>query len=137
MFAPFAFLARIFLFDEDAPHADIAKTEQHMRLGRFAVASGPPDLLIIGFKAARQIGMENEANVGFVDAHAERDGRDHHHVGLGHEAVLVDLARLLAHSGVIGESANAVIGKIGRRLSGLFPRQAIDDAALTGVFLHE
>jgi hypothetical protein len=27
-----------------------------------------------------QAGMGDEAHVGLVDAHAERDGRDHHHV---------------------------------------------------------
>ena len=43
------------------PHADVAETEQHMRLGRLAVAPRAPDLLIIGFQAARQIGVEDEA----------------------------------------------------------------------------
>jgi len=45
-----------------------------MSLAGFAVAPGPPDLLIIGFQAARQIRMEKRANVGFVDAHAESNG---------------------------------------------------------------
>ena len=72
-----------------------------MRLGGFAVAPGASDLLVIRFETARQVRMENEANVRFVDAHAESDGRHHHRVGFGHEAVLVGVAVFFAHSGVI------------------------------------
>ena len=81
--------------------------------------------------------MENEANVGFVDPHAESDGRHHHHVRLGHEAVLVGVAELLAQSGVIRQGADAVIGEKGGCLPCLFPRQAVDDPALRGMLLHQ
>ena len=47
-----------------------------VRLG-CAVAAGAADLLVIGFEAARQGGVDDGADVRLVDAHAEGDGGDH------------------------------------------------------------
>ncbi len=137
MFAALAVFARILVVDEHAAHADVAEAEQHMGFGGFAVAAGAADLLVIGFEAGRQIGVEDEAHIGFVDAHAEGDGRDHDHIGLGHEGVLVGLARLLGHAGVIGQRADAFGGEQAGGFFGLLARQAIDDAALPGPGLDE
>ena len=137
MFAALAILASGLLVDEQAPHADVAEAEEQMRVRRPAVAPGTADLLVVGFEARRQIHVKHEAYVGLVDAHAERDGRRHDEMGLGHEAVLVRLARLLAHSGVIGERAHAVAFKKRRRLLGTLAREAIDDAAFARVVLQK
>jgi hypothetical protein len=39
-----------------------------------AVASGAADLLVIAFEGAGQSGVDDGADIGFVDAHAEGDG---------------------------------------------------------------
>ncbi len=71
-----------------SPH-DVLQAVDHPRLGRFAVATGAAGFLIVGLDALRQIEMRDEAHVGFVDAHAERDGRDDHHRVVAQKAVLI------------------------------------------------
>ena len=101
-----------------------------MRFGGFAVAAGAADLLIITLDAGRQIGVEHKAHIALVDAHAEGDGGDHHHIRLGHEGILMRLAHLLRHAGVIGERLDAFRGEERGRFLRALARQAIDDAAL-------
>ena len=137
MLAALALLARFLLVDEDAAHADVAEAEQHVGFGLGAVASGAADLLVIGFQAARQVGMKHETDIGFVDAHAEGDGRDHDDGRLGHEAALVEIAQLLVQPGVIGQRRDAILAKERRGLLGLLAREAIDDAALAAVLRDE
>jgi hypothetical protein len=72
---------------------------------------GRPDLLIIGFQATRQICVKDIDDIRFVDSHAKRDGRHHHHAGLGHEAVLVGVARLLGHASVISQRPNLILSE--------------------------
>ena len=52
--------------------------------------------------------MEYEADIRFVDPHAERDGRHHHHAVLPGEAVLVLLAYRMVESGMIGQGVDAL-----------------------------
>jgi hypothetical protein len=47
--------------------------------------------------------MRHEADVGFVDAHAEGDGRDHHDAVLAQEAALVRRAGRCVQPGVVGQ----------------------------------
>ena len=137
MFAALSSVVRFLVLDEHAAHADIALAVEHMGFGRRAVAPRTSDLLVIGFGARRQIGVEDVAHVGLVDAHAESDGGDHHRIGLGHEGVLVRLAHLLAHAGMIGERVDAGLHQQRGRILRALARQAIDDAALALMRLHE
>ena len=70
-------------------------------LGRLAVASGAADLLPIGLDRGRRIGVDHEAHVRLVDAHAEGDGRHHHRLVLGQEPVSRS-ARTPLQPGVVG-----------------------------------
>ena len=81
--------------------------------------------------------MEHEAHVGLVDAHAERDGRDHDHAWLGHEAVLVKIAVRLLHAGVVGQGVEAGIDQGLGGLLGLLARETVDDAGGPLVALQE
>ena len=122
-------LARILVLDELAAHPDVRETVEHVRLGARAVAPGAADLLVVRLDAARQIGVEHVAHVRLVDPHPEGDGGDDDHTRLAHEHVLVLLARLGVHPRVIGKRADPARRKQRRRLLGLLPRQAVDDAA--------
>ena len=44
--------------------------------GRLPVPSGATDFLVVAFQASRKGGVDNRANVRFVDTHAEGDGCD-------------------------------------------------------------
>ena len=57
---------------------DVLPAEQQQRVGRVAVTAGAADLLVPRLRAVRHVEMHDEAHVGPVDAHAERDRRDDH-----------------------------------------------------------
>ena len=63
------------------PH-HVLQAIDHPRFRGFAVAPGAARFLIIGFHALGQVDVRHEAHVRFVDAHAEGDGGDDHHVVL-------------------------------------------------------
>ena len=81
--------------------------------------------------------MRDEAHVGLVDAHAERDGGDDHDAVLVDEAVLVARARGRIEPGVIGQRRDAGLVQRGRGVLDLGARQAVDDAGVAGVALGD
>lgn len=100
-----------------------------------AVASRTPRLLIISLQGLGNIVMDHIAHVGFVDTHAESD-RGHDHIGpLHQEVVLIGRTCLGVHTGVIGQSPDAVGYEQLRKLLDLLAAQAVDDAALALVLL--
>ena len=70
-----AFLRIWFFVNENGLFHCIARTEKQNTFARQPVATRAAGLLIIAFNVFRQIVVNNEADVRFVDAHAERDGR--------------------------------------------------------------
>ena len=86
------------LLGDPAPRArEILGAPEQMRHRRIAVAPGAAGLLIIGLDRFGQAGMGDEAHVGLVDAHAERDRRAHHHV-LGADEIALVAARTAGSS---------------------------------------
>ena len=81
--------------------------------------------------------MDDETDVGLVDAHAEGDGRDDHLDVLHEEAVLVLGAGFRVQAGVIGEGLDAVDGEQLGQFLHLLAAQAVDDAGLAGVLADE
>ena len=81
--------------------------------------------------------MDDEADVGLVDAHAEGDGRDDHLDVLHEETVLVLGAGLRVQAGVVGEGLDAVDGQQLGQLLHLLAAEAVDDAGLAGVLADE
>ena len=86
-----------------------------MRVGGCTVASCAADLLVIGFDA-RQIDMEDEPYVRFVDPHTKRDGCHDNHAGISHERILVRLAIEMVHT-VVGQGVDTPVLQIARGLS--------------------
>src|SRR5262249_22141359 len=86
-----AYLARLHGLDRtvDLPTADTAQCPAEVRAGiegdplrGGSIAPGTANLLPVGLDRCGRIGVDDEANVWFVDTHAEGDGR-HHHCSLG------------------------------------------------------
>ncbi len=77
--------------------------------------------------------MGDEADVGLVDAHAERDGRDHDEAVLAQEPRLVGRADPVVQPRVVGQRRDALcheeIGGLLHRVAG----EAVDDARLARV----
>src|SRR5947208_2032180 len=72
-----------------------------------AVAAGPADLLGVALRALRQVVVVDGADVRLVDAHAERDRRNHDRVRRGHEPVLNLGAHFTVETGVISAGVDA------------------------------
>ena len=81
--------------------------------------------------------MNDEADIRLVDAHAERHGRDHDDAVVLQEDILVARALHGLHAGVIGQRLDAAAAQRIRKLLGLPPRGAIDDAALPAMLADE
>ena len=73
-----------------------------------AVPSGAAAFLIEVFDALRHVEVGDEADVGFVYAHAEGDGGDDDEAVFVGEAVLRGFALLHGHAGVVGHGIQAV-----------------------------
>src|SRR5690606_301019 len=72
----------------------VLQAVRHEGVGRLAVAAGAARLLVVALEALGQVEVRHEANVGLVDAHAERDGGYHDHPVLAQETFLVAGAHL-------------------------------------------
>ena len=83
------------------------RIEQHAVAGQ-PVAAGAADLLVVALDRARHVAVDHVADVRLVDAHAERDGRDHHLDLVARERVLDRVARARLHAGVVGGGAHAL-----------------------------
>ena len=67
------------LLDEEGLEVAVRRAVQKRALRRPPVASRPSGLLVVGLQAARQVVVDDAADVGDVHAHAEGRRRDHHH----------------------------------------------------------
>ena len=81
--------------------------------------------------------MDDEADVRLVDTHAESDGGDNHIHFFHQEGVLVVGARGSVHAGMVRQCLDAVDGQQLGDLLDLLAAEAVNDAALAGIFLDE
>ena len=126
MMMPLLILA--ILVDELTAHADVVEAEQHQRFRRLPVAAGAADLLVVGLGAAGQIEVADEADVRFVDPHAEGDRCDDDQPVLGLEPPLDVAPPLGVEPGMIGDSLVPRAPKrLGQRF-GLGTGGRVDDA---------
>ena len=101
------------------------------------VASGTSRLLVITFKALRDIIMDHKAHVGFVDSHSEGDRR-HDHVQILHQEVVLRLRpRLRVETCMIRCGLDVIGLQDGGQFLHLLARQAVDDTALASMLLDE
>ena len=103
----------------------------------FSVAPGTAGLLIITFKALRNVIMDYETHIRFVDSHTEGN-RCHNDIQFLHEeVVLCPGACLGVESGMIGCGLYVIGLQDGGQFFHFLARQAVDDTALASMLLDE
>ena len=101
---PFLLVRGLAFVDLHAAQTNVAHAVERQRVGRQPVAAGAADLLIIALDVGGEVGVEHEADIRLVDAHAEGHGGDHDNAVLLQEGVLVARAIGLVHAGVVGRA---------------------------------
>ena len=113
--------------DEELAQATVAGRVVEDALGGVAVASGAARFLVVGLDRLGQVVVDDEADVGLVDAEAEGVGRDDDADAVAGEGVLDADAVFLGHAGVVAGAADAAaLKRLGERLDALAGR-AVDD----------
>ena len=81
--------------------------------------------------------MSHKTDIGFVDAHAKRQGGDHHHAVVAQKPGLVASPIGSAHAGVIGQRIKALLDQPGGGVVDPLAGGAVDDTGLAGEFAQE
>ncbi len=133
--------ARLFprraLIDELRAGYHITSIEQQQAIGPQPVASRPADLLIVVLEALRQVVMEHEPHVRFVDPHAEGDCGDDDRDLVAREKLLIAAAGSVIQARVVRQGRPAVRLQAGGQLIYPAPRAAVDNAGLIAMRFEE
>ena len=109
---------------------DVAGAEEQEAVPGQAVAPGAAGFLVVALDVFRQVVMNDPADVGLVDAHAEGDGRADDAGLVPEEKILVAGPLGGIEAGVVGPRTEAAAGeRLGDALGG-GAAGAVDDAAL-------
>ena len=119
--------------EDGLPQPVVAAAVQQQALGFQPVAAGPARLLLVVLERLGHAGVDDEAHVGAVDAHAEGDGGHHDVRPLVHEGVLVGPSLLVGEPGVIADRSQAPARERRGQLVHLGPADAVDDPRLAAV----
>ena len=120
------------LVDEVRLFGGVAGAEEEQAIAGESVAPGTAGFLVVAFDVLGEIVVNHPAHVGFVDPHAEGDGRAHDAHVVAEEGFLVASAFFGGESGVVRTGGEAAGGEgLGGALGG-GTRGAINDAAFFG-----
>ena len=125
---------RVVALEEEVVHLAVGEGVEEHRAGGLAVTSGAADLLVELLNRAGERGVDDGADIGLVDAHAEGDGRDDDFELAREEVALDAFARGGVETGVVGGGRSAEGG--GEVFGGL-ARGGVDDGGAVGFFLEE
>ena len=113
---------------DPAPLQEVGGRVEQQALGVEAVAAGAAGLLLVVLERLGRAGVDDEAHVRSIDAHAEGDGGDDDVGALVDEGVLVARALVVGQAGVIRDRLVAGVGERRGRLVDVLARDAVDDA---------
>ena len=113
--------------------AQVDEAVEEHRQRRLPVAAGAADLLVVALDAARQRRVHDRADVGLVDAHAERDRRDDHVEVAGEERALRLVALARQQARVVRAGREVARQPLGQRLALLARRGVHDRGPARGV----
>ena len=131
-------LLRVGLFlDELRLLDDISGAEEQQTLTRQTVASGAARFLVVALDVFRQVVMNHEAHVRFVDAHAERDGGANHPDFIAQKQLLIAGAVAGLHASVIRRGLHAIGGQPCGDALGRLAALAVNDSALVRARANE
>ena len=116
--------------EHDAPLQEVGRRVDQHALRFEAVAPGAAGLLLVVLERLRRAGVNDEAHVRSVDAHAEGHGGDDDVGVLVEKRVLIPAALVVGEAGMVGPGANAGLGQPRRQRVDLAARRAVDDAGL-------
>ena len=119
------------LIDKELLDEAVLIAEENHAARGLAVAASAAGLLVIGFERAGHVVMDDEADVGLVDAHAESVGGDGDGAGGLHELFLVGGAGCGVHATVISSdrAAGDVAAEKAVDFFDAFAGRAVDDRA--------
>ncbi len=118
-------------------HQHVLQTVGHPGIGGQTVTPCPTGFLIISLERFGQVHVRDEPHVGLVDAHAERDGRDHDQPFLVEKALLIGRPGFGGQAGVIRQRRIAVVTEKDSDLIDLLARQAVDDTGVAAALGKE
>jgi len=104
------------LVDEAPLLHDVAEAVRHPRDRGLAVTTGAPGLLVVALHRLGEVDVRDEAHVGLVDAHPERDRGDHDDAVLAEEAGLVARPQRGVEAGVIRQCVDPLRAQMLGRL---------------------
>ncbi len=113
---------------EVAPDRLVLAPGQQQHLGPVHAAPGPADLLVVGDRRAGRAEVHHEAEVGLVEAHAERGGGDQRLDPVGEQVGLGGAALGVLSAAGVGGHREAALAQEGRHLLGRGHGQGVDDA---------
>ena len=125
------------VLDKIAGGGNVRRREQQDAVRRGAVPPGTAGLLVVGLQALGHVVVDDEGDVGLVDAHAESVGGHHHRPAVELEVVLIAAALGVGQAGVVaggGQAGGA------QRIADLFhigAGGAVDDAAFAPALLQQ
>ena len=120
--------------DEVFEDAEIVGAGEKFAGGGLAIASGAADFLGVVLERLGEVVVNDAADVGFVDAHAEGDGGGDDGRHTGHECFLARLPGFGAKAGVVGAGGEAFTFEERGEGLGCFLSGAVDDGGRAGVF---
>ena len=116
---------RVVALEEELVHLAVGEGVEQDGARGLAVAAGAADLLVVALDGAGQRGVDDGADVGLVDAHAEGDGGDDDFELAGEEVALDALAGGGVEAGVVG--GGELRAEVRGELFGGLARGSVDD----------
>ena len=104
----FALFTGLAVIDHLPQHHHIGHAVSEPGVGGQAIATRTPGFLVVAFHAFWQIHVRYEAHIGFVDAHAERDGGHHDYAVFFQESLLIGRANRRFQARVIRQRTHAI-----------------------------
>ena len=121
-------LGREALGAEPVPDGPVLRPGQQHHLGPLHAAAGPPHLLVVGHRRVRRADVDDEGQVGLVEAHAQRAGRHQRLDPVGLEVLLQPLALGRLRPARVGGHVEPGLAQALGDLEGGAHGEAVDDA---------